>query len=116
MARSTSLYLDNLLAPLPVEEFLRETWERAPRAIARNGMNVYNGLLSLEDVDRIIAFTRPRFTDPAAFSHAAPPRATYVRGVLADQPAPGGDFQPGIADVRQAFERGKSIVIMSMQH
>src|SRR5262245_46121181 len=116
MPRSSSLSLEDLLAPLPVADFLRENWERTPQLVARNGSNPYSALLSLEDVDRIIAFTRPRFTDPAAFSRAAPTRSTYVRGVLADQPAPGGDFHPGIAEVREAFELGKSIVIMSMQH
>jgi len=81
-----SLRLEDLLAPVSLEAFFRESWEKTPLTVARDAPGSYAGLFSLRDVDSVLAFSRPKFTDPAAFAARPPSPATYVRGVLADQP------------------------------
>lgn len=109
-----SLQLEDLLAPTTPEAFFRESWEKAPHVIARSAQDHYAGLLSLQDVDQMIAFSRPKFSDQNAFLAAAPPRSTYVRGLLSDQPSLSPSTNPGIAELRQVFDSGKSVVIMGM--
>ncbi|MGE5192325.1 MAG: cupin domain-containing protein, partial [Deltaproteobacteria bacterium] len=111
---ATSLRLKDLLTPCTPEEFFQDTWERTPLAIARGNEGHYAGLLSLRDFDQVIAFSRPRFNDPAAFQTTSPVRPTYVRGAL-DHASMSAADEPGIAELRQAFDQGKSLVIMAMQ-
>lgn len=111
---ATSSTLENLLAPLAPHLFFQENWEKQPLAIARADENHYAPLLSMRDVDAVLAYSQPRFDDQTAFEPVAPRPPTYVRGVLADQPALPPDG-PSIAELRQVYEQGKSLVIMAMQ-
>lgn len=111
----TRLDLEHILFPTPCETFFSEAWETKSFHIERGDESHYAGLLSLRDVDQMIAFSRPKFSDQNAFLAAAPPRSTYVRGLLADQPYLSPPTNPGIAELRQVFDAGKSVVIMGMQ-
>ena len=112
---ATSSQIENLLAPIAAETFFRESWEKEPLAIARDDERHYAGLLSMRDMDAVIAYGRPKFSDTTAFDAVAPRPPTYVRGALADQPASPPLDQPSIAELRQVYEQGKSVVIMAMQ-
>ncbi len=107
--------LGELLSPIDCDHFFRDHWERQALHVMHDDPQHYENVLTSRDVDKIIAFTRPRFADSAAFLSTASPPATYVRGVLAGQPT-ALPFDPGLADLRDAYDRGKSVVIMSMQH
>lgn len=113
---ATSLQLDDLLAPTDAAAFFRDTWEKEPLAVGRADAGYYAGLFSMRDIDDVIAFSRPKFADQAAFRSAAPSPPTYVRGLLADSPPLMPALSPGVAQLRQVFEQGKSLVIMAMQH
>jgi ribosomal protein L16 Arg81 hydroxylase len=110
-----SLELKHLLSPIPVESFFRDTWENEPLVVRRDDRKHYAGLLALEDIDQIIAFSRPKFGDQGAFQNPVSSRPTYVRGTL-DPPSHAFAENPGIAEIRQVFDDGKSIVIMALQH
>src|SRR5258708_2885790 len=112
---TTSFKLEDLLAPHVADVFFRDTWEKRPFLVARADSHHYDGLLSMGDIDKIIAFSRPKFTDMTAFRAAAPKPSTFVRGLLADQPPVSPVINPGIAELRQVFDQGKSVVIMAMQ-
>lgn len=113
---NATMRLEDLLAPVSCETFFRECWERQPLLVPRESPGAYAGLFSLADIDAVVAYSRPRFSDPSAFATRPTSPPTYVRGVLADQPPLSPLKAPGIAELRQAFDQGKSVVIMSMQH
>jgi hypothetical protein len=108
--------LGKLLSPLGVEEFLGDTWERQPRAIHRCKPEYYDGLFTLADVDAVIVFTRPRFTEPGAFPSGPPAARTYVQGWLPGRQMVPDEVYPGVGELRQVFAQGKSIILRSMQH
>lgn len=112
---ATSLQLEDLLSPTTTECFLRDTWETEPLAIHRHDAAHYRGLCSLGDLEAVVAYGQPFFADRTAFEPAAPRQATYVRGVLNPVPAPQPD-PPSVADLRQVYEQGKSLVMMGLQH
>ena len=112
---ATSTELEHLLAPIVPERFFRERWEKAPLAVQRGDESHYAGLFTLRDLDAVIVYSRPRFADFSAFEPPGPRSTTYVRGVLADRTAPPAE-NPSIAELRQVYEQGKSIVVMAMQH
>jgi ribosomal protein L16 Arg81 hydroxylase len=109
-----SVELEYLLAPISSERFFRDTWEKVPLAIHRDAGH-FAGLFARRDLDAMIAYSRPRFADTSAFELPGPRSPTYVRGVLAEQPATAVG-NPSIAELRQVYEHGKSVVIMAMQH
>ncbi|HLJ11755.1 MAG TPA: cupin domain-containing protein [Planctomycetaceae bacterium] len=108
--------LDDLLSPTATEIFFRDTWEKSPLLVSRGDAGHFAGLLSLRDVDNVIAYSRPVFNDQTAFRSKGPGRATYVRGLLAGQPPMAPAENPGLAELRQVFDQGTSVVIMAMQH
>jgi hypothetical protein len=112
----TAFDLTRLLAPADVPAFLRRTWETEPLVIPWDDPGYYSALFSAADVDRVVAFTRPQFPGPGDSPGGPPPATTYVQGCLPDrQPAPTVHY-PGVAEVRQVFAAGKTVVIRSMQH
>ncbi len=107
--------LGSLLAPVGVEDFFRDHWEKEPLLLNRGDPAAYAGLLSRRDVEQVIAFTRPKFVDAGVFS-AEPPRAsTVVQGWLAERPVRDGVIYPGLDDLRRVYAQGKTVVIMTMQ-
>ena len=115
MMSTMSFELEDLLAPITADVFFRDNWEKETLVVARGDEAHYAGLLELRDIDQILAFSRPKFSDQSAFQGEGPLRPTYVRGTL-DQPALSFAENPGIAEIRQVFDNGKSVVIMAMQH
>ncbi len=107
--------LETLLAPTRPDDFFLDHWEKQPLLVRRHDAGYYAGLLTTADVEEVIAFTRPRFADPAAFSAEKPREASYVKSQLADRPMPESARTPGIAELAGAYGRGKTVVIMSMQ-
>lgn len=107
--------LTDLLSPFDCDAFFHDHWERAPLHVVRDDPRRYRALFTRGDIDQVLAYSRPRFADAAAFQDSRPAPATYIRGVMAGQPAT-LPFDPGLADLRDAYDRGKSLVVMSMQH
>lgn len=104
-----------LIEPHDPVEFLRDVWERRPLHVARGCPNYHDGLLTLADIDELIAFTRPRFSDPALAPAGEAREKTYVKGWPVDCEPPGPVAFPGIAELRGVYRRGKTVVIMGMQ-
>lgn len=107
--------LETLLAPVGVETFFRDYWEKRPLVLPRNDPGYYAGLLSRADLEHVIAFTRPKFVDGGAFAAEPPRAATVVQGWLADRQLHDGARYPGIAELERVYARGKTVVIMTMQ-
>jgi ribosomal protein L16 Arg81 hydroxylase len=107
--------LDALLGPVGCETFFRDYWEKQPLHIARGELGFYAGLLSTSDVEHVIAFTRPKFVDTAAFSDEPPRAKTFVQGWLADRQLQEGAKYPGIEEIHGVYARGKTVIIMTMQ-
>lgn len=59
-----TLSFPNLIAPVSVETFLSEYWEKKPLVVHRNESDYYDELLTLEDFDRAIA-TSPSYVKTA---------------------------------------------------
>lgn len=104
-----------LLAPVGVEEFFRDHWEKQPLLLNRDDPRAYAGLLSRGDAEQVIAFTRPKFVDSGAFSAESPRASTVVQGWLAERPVRDGIIYPGLEDLRRVYSQGKTVVIMTMQ-
>jgi hypothetical protein len=104
-----------LLAPLAAETFFREQWEKQPLHLSRGEANYYAELFTSADVDSVLAFTRPKFEDAAAFTPEGPRPKSFVQGWLADRPSQNGTAFPGIADLRRVYDQGRTVVIMTMQ-
>lgn len=107
--------LERLLAPVGVETFFRDYWEKQPLLLSRNEPGYFAGLLSRSDVEHVIAFTRPKFVDGGAFSLETPRASTVVQGWLADRQVHDGARYPGIAELQRVYAQGKTVVIMTMQ-
>jgi ribosomal protein L16 Arg81 hydroxylase len=110
MNPSTEFDLATLLGSVEPEAFFRDCWEKQPLAVPRNDPSYYQGLFSRRDVDRVVAFTRPRFIDPDTLR----PR-NFVQGWLPDD-EPFAGYYPDLQAVRRAFAQGKTLIIKAMQH
>jgi hypothetical protein len=100
---------------LRAASFLSDTWEKQPLVLNRASAGYYGGLFSVADLDAVVAYSRPRFLEPAAFALGPPPSDSYVQGWLPDQLLAPTDVYPGIAELRQVYAQGKTIVIRGMQ-
>ncbi|HJT76297.1 MAG TPA: cupin domain-containing protein, partial [Gemmataceae bacterium] len=107
--------LSRLLSPVEVGAFLQDTWEKQPRVIRRGEPGYYAALFSRADLDPVIAFSRPLFSETAAF-RGGPPAKSYVLGWLPDQQPVPSDVCPGIGDLRRVYAEGKTVIIRAMQH
>jgi len=107
--------LAEMLRPVEPDHFFREAWEKKPLAVCRNQADYYRGLLSLSDVDEVIAFTRPKSLQPTDFQPGTPSAPNFVKGWLADDERYAAEFYPEVSDVHEAFARGKTVIITSMQ-
>lgn len=109
------LDLRKLLAPVELEVFLRDYWEKQPLHLSPKEPGRYGFILNSSNVDTIIAFTRPKFADAAAFKPETPRQSSFVQGWLADRQSPESSSFPGIAELQAVYARGKTVVIMTMQ-
>lgn len=109
------LDLDGLIAPVESTAFFRDWWEKAILEIRRNASDYYANLMTGNDIEQIITFTRPVFVDANAFRPGAPRSASYVQGWPAGSPQAANGFQPDFAAVRRVFAEGKTVVIRAMQ-
>jgi len=115
MMLETDLDLRKLLARIEEDTFFRTHWEKEPLHIARGEADYYSGLFSSNDVDAIIAFTRPKFADASAFTPEVPRQKSFVQGWLADRPMEEATSYPGIGELRRVYSQGRTVVIMTMQ-
>ncbi|MHB1422775.1 MAG: cupin domain-containing protein [Gemmataceae bacterium] len=111
----TDFDLRRLLAPVEPETFLGDYWEKQPLHLARQEPGRYRALFHSSDVDAVIAFTRPKFMDTAAFKPESPRQQSFVQGWLADRNSPENITFPGVAELQAVYARGKTVVLMTMQ-
>jgi hypothetical protein len=107
--------LARLLRPVGPAAFFRDTWEKEPLVLARGEPGYYRGLFGLADVDALIAYTRPKFAEPGGLGPGAGRPDTFVKGWLAEESLRAETF-PGIAELRQAYRAGKTLIITALQH
>ena len=100
-----------MLLPVEPEVFFRDYWEKKPLLISRNDPDYYRGLPSLRDVDAMIAFSRPKFVEPGDFKPNGPVNHPFVQGWLADDEPMPNVLYPTVAEVQQAFLRGKTVIL-----
>jgi len=53
--------LEKLISPLDVETFQRDFWEQKPLIVERDDPKYYTGLLTIDDVDQLLALSGPKF-------------------------------------------------------
>jgi hypothetical protein len=111
----TDFDLAKLLRPVETDEFLRDYWEKQPLAVSRNDAEYYRGLFTLKDVDHVIAFSRPKFTDPGDFNPGGAGQRNFIQGLLPDDEASPASVYPDVTEVRLAFQRGKTLILGAMQ-
>jgi hypothetical protein len=107
--------LRKLLAPVELETFLRDYWEKEPLHLSQTEPGRYDPLFRGADVDTVIVFTRPKFAHSAAFKPEVPRQQSFVQGWLADRHFAESNYFPGIAELRSVYAHGKTVVIMTMQ-
>ncbi len=108
--------LAKVLRPIEPEAFFRDHYEKKPLHVARNDADYYRGLFSLRDLDEVIAFSRPKFVEPGDFKPNGPPIHPYVQGWLADDDPFPTVLYPTVAEVHQAYLRGKTVILTATQH
>lgn len=105
--------LGRAVAPLEVERFLAEHWERQPLIVPRGEEGRFDDLLSTRDVERLITETGMRL--PAFRLVKAGETVTGYTTDLSWRPSP----FTGVADVRRVlreFEHGATIVLQGLHH
>lgn len=112
---ATPFDLPGLLDPVATADFFRDSWEVQPRHVARGAPGFYRGLLTTADVEHVIAFTRPKFTDVGAFAEKPPRARSFVQGWLADRQIEEEARYARLDEVRRVYARGVTVVLMSMQ-
>ena len=107
--------LARLLWPIEPAAFFRDHWEQKPLHIARRDAEHYRGLFSLRDVDSVIAFTRPKFTQPGDFKPAGGKARSFVQGILPDDNDTPSEVYPDVSEVHRTFAQGKTLILTAMQ-
>ncbi len=102
---SASLFhLESLLAPISLDEFFSNHWEKAPLVCARREPSHYQALLGVSDIDFIVssAFTM----DKAAVEALG---TAEVKKFLK------GDFATHVSELYDAYRRGSTIRVNRVQ-
>jgi hypothetical protein len=110
------LDLAKVLFPVEPEVFFRDHWEKKPLLISRKDLNYYRGLPSLRDVDDLIAFSRPKFLEPGDFKPGGAAGRPFVQGWLPDDEPTRNALYATVAEVQQAFLRGKTVILNATEH
>jgi lysine-specific demethylase/histidyl-hydroxylase NO66 len=113
MSATVGLDLKWLLGSVEPEIFFRDSWEQQPLVVSRSDPEFYRDLFTRRDVDRVIAFTRPLFPESAELKPAGP-RASFVRGMLAENESPAGHFAD-LPELHRAYAHGKTVIINSLE-
>ena len=100
IARDDQPSLEWLIAPVSAAEFFGGYWEKRPLVVPRGQRNYFEGLVSLAEIDRVLATMDRRYPD-VALKNAA-------RAVTADDYA-AANGQLDIARVYQLFEEGSTV-------
>jgi ribosomal protein L16 Arg81 hydroxylase len=109
----TSRSLERAIAPVAVERFLTEHWERKPLVVPRDEEDRFADLLSVRDVERLVTETAIR--TPAFRLVKAGETVTGYTTELSWRPEP----FTGVADVGRVlaeFEAGATIVLQGLHH
>ena len=109
----TSSSLERALAPVAIERFLEEHWERQPLVVTREEQERFADLLSVGDVERLVTETAIRA--PAFRLVKAGESVAGYTTDLSWRPEP----FTGVADVRRVldeWERGATIVLQGLHH
>ena len=110
---TTSRALERAIAPVEVERFLAEYWERKPLVVPRGEAGRFEDLLSVRDVERLITETAIRM--PSFRLVKAGATLSGYAGDLSWRPEP----FTAVADVRRVlreFEDGATIVLQGLHH
>ncbi|HEV3258821.1 MAG TPA: cupin domain-containing protein [Gemmataceae bacterium] len=107
--------LAKVIHPIEPTTFFRDTWEKRPLHIARNDRQYYRPLFSMDDVDSIVAFTRPKFSNPGDFKPGGAAPRNFIQGCLADDDEEPAAVYPDVAEVHKAYARGKTLILNAMQ-
>ncbi len=110
---TSSSALERAIAPVGVEEFLAEYWERKPLVVPREEQRRFEDLLSVRDVERLITETAIRM--PSFRLVKAGATVSGYAGDLSWRPEP----FTGVADVPRVlaeFEEGATIVLQGLHH
>ncbi len=112
---STDAALARCLDPVPAERFLAEHWERRPLVVARGEPGRFDGLLSTEDIERLICSTAIRYP---AFRLVKAGEQLSPRDYTVDVPWRPTPFSgsPDVERIVGEFERGATIVIQGLHH
>ncbi len=105
--------LERAIAPVAVERFLAEHWERQPLVVPRNEVGRFDDLLSVRDVERLVTETAIR--TPGFRLVKAGETVTGYTTELSWRPEP----FTGVADVARVlaeFEAGATIVLQGLHH
>ena len=102
MRERAQLALEWLIHPIPTERFFQENWERKPLVIQREYAEYYRSLLTLDEIDRVLATLDLR--DPNVVLKNA------ARDVSAeDYTVRGGSLD--VAKVYQLFREGSTVTL-----
>lgn len=110
---ATSRALVRAIEPVDTDEFLAEHWERTPLAVPRGEAGRFDDLLSVADVERLLAETAIR-TPSFRLVKAGATVSGYATD-LSWRPEP----FTGVADVRRVlaeFEAGATVVLQGLHH
>ena len=113
MSASVGLDLKWLLGSVEPKIFFRDSWEKQPLVVSRSDSEFYRELFTRRDLDRVIAFTRPLFPESAELKPAGP-RASFVRGMLAENESPAGHFAD-LPELHRAYAHGKTVIVNSLE-
>lgn len=97
------------LAPLAIEDFLGEHWEKAPLHISRNDGGFYAGLFSLRDLDSLLVQSRITSRDFRVASKKS--GLAYDALLSTDRPESQRNRGPNLSGLHDAFRDGKSIIV-----
>jgi ribosomal protein L16 Arg81 hydroxylase len=104
---SSTYSVSKLIAPIPVDQFFREHWERKPLIVRRKQPGYYGDLLSLREFDRVIS-TQTLMHPQAFVTNAArqvqPEEYIHANGAI------------DVARTYQQFADGGTIVFNQLEH
>jgi ribosomal protein L16 Arg81 hydroxylase len=103
--------LAKLLAPMSVEAFLRDTWEREPLVLERGDASYFRELLSIGEVDELLFFGRPAFP----FAGTPADGTTPPSVVLGTMPAARGEPAVDLLGLGRQYRDGRTIYVQNFE-